>query len=169
VNLWLLLNKSSYYFNGDGGWIMEHAHTVNWWPETSTRWKHYLAAAHRLRMASWNTFMATETLVRGRASWMNTRLAHNWPACCHGNLVWNNIWLIRFGAFLRRDWPRPIVPDRLVRIRKLVKFINQSLALHLATKKDRRLLQNKIHTYILTYTHDFMLSLIYRVAITLLI
>lgn len=124
MNVWLLLNKSRYDFNGHGGWIMEHAYTVNCWPKTSTWRKHYLATAHRLRMASWNTFMAVETLVCGRTSRMNTRLAHNWPVCCHGNLVWDDIRFIRFGAFLRRDWPRPVVPDRLVRIRKFIKFIN---------------------------------------------
>lgn len=68
MNVWLLLNKSRYDFNGHGGWIMEHAYTVNCRPKTSTWRKHYLAAAHRLRMASWNTFMAAETLVCGRTS-----------------------------------------------------------------------------------------------------
>lgn len=120
----LLLNKSRYYFNGHGGWFMEHGHTVNRWSDTSTWRKHNLAAAHRLRMASWNTFKAAVMLVWGSASWMNTRLAHHWPVCCHGNWLWNNIWLILFGTFFHRERPRPVVLNRLVRIRKLVKFIN---------------------------------------------
>lgn len=119
----LLLNKSRYHLNWHGVWLMEHAHTVNRWPDTSTWRKHNLAAAHCLRVTSWYTFKTAAMLVRGRPLWENTRLAlsfiygHHRPARCLGNRVWFNIWTIQFGVFLRRGRPGPVVPNWLVHIR----------------------------------------------------
>lgn len=124
MNVWLLLNKFCYDFNGYGGWIMEYVYIVNCWFKIFIWWKYYLVVVYCLCMVFWNIFMVVEMLVCGCILRMNIRLVYNWLVCCYGNLVWDDIWFIWFGVFFCRDWLWLVVFDRFVCIRKFIKFIN---------------------------------------------
>ena len=73
--MFTVLDESRDHLDGHGVWLMEHAHSVNRWTDASTRRKHYLAAAHCLRMTSWNTFMTAVMCVCVCTLRKNTRLA----------------------------------------------------------------------------------------------